>query len=112
MNEWPDGRGDSREDGYGRGSAQAQPEGARRMPHVRRPGPGLPQQPQRPPQPPAARPPAPAYGVPQQQSHGQDTYGGYDSGYNTGQVYGTPQRGPQRPGGPGEGGWPLRRVRH
>ncbi|WP_438313690.1 LCP family protein [Streptomyces sp. HUAS TT3] len=115
MNEWPDGRGGSREDGYGRGSAQAQPEGARRMPHVQRRGPALPpqpQQPQRPPQPPQppagrpGRPPAPAYGVPQQQSHGQDTYGGYDSGYNTGQVYGSPQRSPQHPGGPGGHGGP------
>ncbi|MFI1017632.1 LCP family protein [Streptomyces sp. NPDC020965] len=69
MNDWPEG--------YGRGSQGSEPEGARSMPHVRR------------------RP------VPRQQSQG---YGGgygdaphgnapYDSGYNTGQVYGTPSGG-------------------
>ncbi|QXE36550.1 LCP family protein [Streptomyces sp. GMY02] len=74
MNDWPDGwTGDrgSRGDRYGRGSAGAQPEGARVMPHV---------QPR---------------GVPQQ-SQGYDP--GYDSGYNTGQVYGSPPGG--RNGGP------------
>ncbi|AXE26630.1 LytR family transcriptional regulator [Streptomyces globosus] len=102
MNEWPEGRGDRRDDGYGHGSAQAQPEGARRMPHVQRRQPGLPQQPQRPPQPPVPPRPGrrPAPQVPPQQGagHAADSY---DSGYNTGQVYGTPQRAPQRPGGPG-----------
>ncbi|MFJ9791504.1 LCP family protein [Streptomyces globosus] len=101
MNEWPEGRGDRRDDGYGHGSAQAQPEGARRMPHVQRRQPGLPQQPQRPPQPPVPPRPGrrPAPHVPPQQGAGHDG-DGYDSGYNTGQVYGTPQRAPQRPGGP------------
>ncbi|MEF2525332.1 MULTISPECIES: LCP family protein [Streptomyces] len=101
MNEWPEGRGDRRDDGYGHGSAQAQPEGARRMPHVQRRQPGLPQQPQRPPQPPVPPRPGrrPAPHVPPQQGAGHDA-DGYDSGYNTGQVYGTPQRAPQRPGGP------------
>ncbi|MFE7135286.1 LCP family protein [Streptomyces sp. NPDC057638] len=91
MNDWPDG--------YGRGSQGPEPEGARVMRHVQR------------------RP------VPQQQSQGQDdAYGApYDSGYNTGQVYGTPARSrgaqpppPTRPptpppghyGGPGQPGPP------
>lgn len=102
MNDWPEGwSGDNRGGGYGRGSASARPESARVMRQVRRgatppPGPG---------------PSAPPYsgGVPQQPSYvdgqghgGQD---GYDSGYNTGQVYGTPGgRGPAgqgpRPGRP------------
>ncbi|MFD7442434.1 LCP family protein [Streptomyces sp. NPDC059909] len=60
-------------DGYGRGS-QGEPEGARAMRHVQ----------QRP--------------VPQQQSQGYDDYAPYDSGYSTGQVYGTPS------GGGGHGG--------
>ncbi|MEU7553824.1 LCP family protein [Streptomyces sp. NPDC044571] len=128
MSEWPEGRGDARDDGYGRASAQAQPDGARRMPHVRRRQQGLPQQqPQRPAQPqqPPARPGRPpAYGVPPQHAQGHDSYeGGYDSGYNTGQVYGAPQRpggpggpgGPRRPGGPGgpgSSGDPLHVVAH
>ncbi|MFG2985384.1 LCP family protein [Streptomyces sp. NPDC048258] len=113
MNDWPEGwSGDRdergrRDDGYGRGSAQAQPEGAQRMQHVQRqqaPRPAVP--------PPARRPgtPPPAPGVPPQQTQGPDTYGGYDSGYNTGQVYGSPAgpggpaqppSGPGRPGAPG-----------
>lgn len=57
-----------------------------------------PQQPQRPAQPP--RPARPV--VPPQHAQGHDTYGGYDSGYNTGQVYGAPSGGaPGSPGGPG-----------
>ncbi|MEU6557769.1 LCP family protein [Streptomyces sp. NPDC046915] len=93
MNDWPEGWSDeNRGPRYGRGSAGgAQPEGARVMRQVRR-GP--------------AGPPgqggygapgqaAPPYGggVPQQPSYvdgqGHDGgYGEYDSGYNTGQVYG------------------------
>ncbi|UYQ62465.1 LCP family protein [Streptomyces peucetius] len=95
MNDWPEGRtadggnGDVR--GYGRGSAGAQPEGARVMRHVQRP----------------AAPPR--GGVPpQQRGYDQGGYAepGYDSGYNTGQVYGRPGGGggipPQGPphGGP------------
>ncbi|MEC4575673.1 LCP family protein [Streptomyces virginiae] len=100
MNDWPEGR----DDAYGRGSARPQPEGVQRMRHIQR----QPQQPPRPPQPgqpprpqrPAG--PVPAPGVPPQQAGGHDTYGGYDSGYNTGQVYGAPSGGaPGRPGGPG-----------
>ncbi|MFG2723113.1 LCP family protein [Streptomyces sp. NPDC048416] len=94
MNEWPDARsGNARgnsDDGYGRGSSAAQPEGARRMPHVRRP-------------------------VPQQQPAHDDRYvqprygqggsvpgqGSYDSGYSEGHVYGGGPTGPGGPGGPG-----------
>ncbi|RSS86891.1 LCP family protein [Streptomyces sp. WAC05950] len=100
MNDWPEGR----DDAYGRGSTRPQPEGVQRMRHIQR----QPQQPPRPPQPgqpprpqrPAG--PVPTPGVPPQQAGGHDTYGGYDSGYNTGQVYGAPSGGaPGRPGGPG-----------
>ncbi|MGP3686459.1 LCP family protein [Streptomyces sp. IBSNAI002] len=93
MNDWPEGR----EDGYGRGSAGSQPEGARRMRHVQR------QQPPRPAVPPPARRPGPppAPSVPPQHGQRHDTYGGYDSGYNTGQVYGSPA-GPGGPGGPSQ----------
>jgi LCP family protein required for cell wall assembly len=90
MNDWPEGwSDDNRGPRYGRGSAGAQPEGARVMRHV-----------QRGPVPPGQRgygapgPSAPPYnaGVPQQPSYtdgqGYDEYGDYDSGYNTGQVYG------------------------
>ncbi|MGY5007122.1 LCP family protein [Streptomyces sp. 900105755] len=94
MNEWPEGWSDgNRGNQYGRGSAGAQPEGARVMRQVRR-----------------GEPSAPPYGapqqgggyagVPQQPSYndgydGGGGYDGFDSGYNTGQVYG---------GGPGGGG--------
>lgn len=97
MNDWPEGwSDDNRAPRYGRGSAGAQPEGARVMRQVRRgpatppgqgghPGPG---------------PSAPPYGgVPHQQGYGGQGYGGgydnrgYDSGYNTGQVYGGGRRG-------------------
>jgi LCP family protein required for cell wall assembly len=98
MSEWPQGwSDDNRGNQYGRGSASAQPEGARVMRQVRR-----------------GEPSAPPYGspqqgggyagVPQQPSYGggysdggggYGDGGGYDSGYNTGQVYG---------GGPGGGG--------
>ncbi|MEU0989582.1 LCP family protein [Streptomyces sp. NPDC005953] len=78
MNDWPEG--------YGRGSQGSQPEGARAMRHVQR------------------RP------VPQQQSQGHDDghNAPYDSGYNTGQVYGSPagranRQGPQG-GQPAYGG--------
>ncbi|MEV0035598.1 LCP family protein [Streptomyces sp. NPDC050804] len=81
MNDWPDGwtgDRDNRGDRYGRGSAGAQPEGARVMPHV---------QPR---------------GVPQQsQGYDRGPEPGYDSGYNTGQVYGSPPGGGGgRNGGP------------
>ncbi|MET9609061.1 LCP family protein [Streptomyces sp. NPDC006512] len=90
-----------RDDGYGRGSGQAQPEGAQRMRHVQR-QPQPPQRPARPPVPPQSPPAgAPAYGVPPQQTRGPGGPGGYDSGYNTGQVYGSPS-GPGGPGRPGQ----------
>ncbi|MEU9287340.1 LCP family protein [Streptomyces sp. NPDC048275] len=97
MNDWPDGWDDNRNNGgnrYGRGSAGGQPESARVMRQVRRgpagPGPGPGQA-------------APPYGgVPQQPSYndGQGYDNAYNSGYNTGQVYGTPN-GPGGPQGPG-----------
>lgn len=85
MNDWPEGwSGDNRGDRYGRGSASAQPESARVMRQVRR----------------GQAPPYSA-GVPPQQGYvngqGHGDYDGYDSGYNTGQVYGSP-------GGAGHGG--------
>ncbi|WP_210588189.1 LCP family protein [Streptomyces sp. GESEQ-35] len=89
MSDWPGARSDeNRGSRYGRGSASAQPEGPRVMRQVRRG--------------PAAPPGQGAYGggVPQQQSYvnGGYTDDGYDSGYNTGQVYGSPGGG--GPGGP------------
>ncbi|MFB7504938.1 LCP family protein [Streptomyces broussonetiae] len=96
MNDWPEGWSDNNGGPrYGRGSAGAQPEGARAMRQVRR-GPAVP---------PGQRsygdpgPAAPPYGagVPQQPSYtdgqGYDEGAGYDSGYNTGQVYGGGHRG-------------------
>ncbi|MFJ2598263.1 LCP family protein [Streptomyces erythrochromogenes] len=104
MNDWPEGR----DDAYGRGSARPQPEGVQRMRHIQR----QPQQPPRPPQPQRPAGPVPTPGVPPQQAGGHDTYGGYDSGYNTGQVYGAPSGGapgrPQGPGGPSGPGGPGR----
>ncbi|MCY0934665.1 LCP family protein [Streptomyces sp. H34-S4] len=89
-----------RDDGYGQGSGQAQPEGARRMRHVQRPGPQASrQQPQQPPHRPA-QPPAVAPYVPPQQDGSYNPAGGYDSGYNTGQVYGGGHGGGQPPTGP------------
>ncbi|WP_328871831.1 LCP family protein [Streptomyces sp. NBC_00287] len=90
MNNWPEGWSDNnRGSGYGHGSASARPDGARVMRQVRR-GPAAPS---------GGGQAAPPYGVPPQPSYvdgqGQD---GYDSGYNTGQVYGSP------PGGGGGGG--------
>ncbi|MGP4085843.1 LCP family protein [Streptomyces sp. KR55] len=93
MNDWPQGwSDDNRGTRYGRGSTGAQPEGARVMRQVRR-GPAAP---------PGGGQAAPQYGVPQQPSYvdGQG-YDAYDSGYNTGQVYGAP--GGRGPGGPGDG---------
>ncbi|MCW7943340.1 transcriptional regulator [Streptomyces hygroscopicus] len=91
MNDWPEGWSDhSRGNRYGRGSTSAQPEGARVMRQVRR-EPGGPRGPQA----------APPYGgVPRQPTYADEQgYDDYDSGYNTGQVYGTPGGGPQGPGG-------------
>lgn len=85
MNEWPNGRsGDQSGNRYGYGSGSAEPEGARAMPQVRRDaGPG--HQRNEPPLPPSMSPRRGAT-VPPQQSQGYDD--SYNSGYNTGQVYG------------------------
>ncbi|GGW66005.1 LCP family protein [Streptomyces griseoloalbus] len=101
MTDWPEARSDDNRGGrYGRGSASAQPEGARVMRQVRR---GQ-----------AAPPGQGAYGgVPQQPSYvdgrGHGGPDGYDSGYNTGQVYGTPGGGGPggQGGGPGHGQRPA-----
>ncbi|CAL9543334.1 LCP family protein [Streptomyces sp. Tu 3180] len=92
MNDWPEAwSDDNRGSRYGRGSASAQPESARVMRQIRRG--------------PAAPAGQGAYGgVPQQPSYvdgrGHGGPDGYDSGYNTGQVYGTPGGGGTgRPGG-------------
>ncbi|WP_336110599.1 LCP family protein [Streptomyces sp. PTD9-10] len=90
MNDWPQGwSDDNRGPRYGRGSGGTQPEGARVMRQVRR-GPAGPPGQQR----------GYGAGVPQQPSYvdgeGYDDgagYGEYDSGYNTGQVYGGGQGG-------------------
>ncbi len=95
MNDWPQGwSGNNGGDRQGRGSASAQPEGARVMRQVQR-GPGG-----------APRSSAPPHGVPPQQSY-TDGHGdsGYD-GYNTGQVYGG-GGGPQGPGPDGRSGRPA-----
>ncbi|MCX3063380.1 LCP family protein [Streptomyces beihaiensis] len=95
MNEWPDGWSDRQSGGggrggYGRGSANARPEGARVMPHVQR-------QRSVPPQPPAYDD---GYG-----EYGNGPGNTYDSGYNTGQVYGQPGRGHHPRGGDGGDGY-------
>jgi LCP family protein required for cell wall assembly len=89
MNQWPSGWTDEPRDRYGRGSAASEPEGARAMPHVRRP------------------PTVPPQGGPRHDGYpggrpGYDDYAGppgYDSGYSDGQVYGGP-------GGGDRGGYP------
>ncbi|MER7952948.1 LCP family protein [Streptomyces sp. NPDC096079] len=86
MNDWPD------DGGYGRGNANSQPEGPRRMSHVQRPQ--VPQQPPRAQQ---------GYGQPgHNPNFTQAQNQGYDSGYSSGQVYG----GQQHQGGGGRGGVP------
>ncbi|MFF6881277.1 LCP family protein [Streptomyces sp. NPDC012474] len=100
MNDWPEGfSGDNRGRRYGRGSSSAQPESARVMRQVRR-GPAA-----SPGQAPYGGAPPYGGGVPPQPSYvdggGHGPGDGYDSGYNTGQVYGSP--GGRGPGGPGDG---------
>ncbi|WP_244302349.1 LCP family protein [Streptomyces viridosporus] len=91
MSDWPQARpDDDRGNRYGRGSASAQPESARVMRQVRRGS--------------AAPAGQGAYGgVPHQPSYvdgrGHGGPEGYDSGYNTGQVYGAPGGGSGRPAG-------------
>ncbi|MBT3153297.1 LCP family protein [Streptomyces sp. CHD11] len=92
MNDWPEARSDNnRGSRYGRGSGSAQPESARVMRQVRR-GQAAP----------AGQ--AGYGGVPQQPSYVDGSgHGGFDSGYNTGQVYGSPAGGGPGGGGPGGG---------
>ncbi|MFF8952228.1 LCP family protein [Streptomyces sp. NPDC014940] len=97
MNDWPQGwSDDNRGPRYGRGSGGVQPEGARVMRQVQR-GPAVPPGRRSYGTPGSSAPPHGA-GVPQQPSYvdGQG-YDDYDSGYNTGQVYGG-----GGPGGPDE----------
>ncbi|MFE7623180.1 LCP family protein [Streptomyces sp. NPDC057509] len=98
MNDWPDGWTDDNRSGnrYGQGSGSERPESARSMPHVqRRPAP-----PRQRPAPPRQRP------VPQQPAGYDEGRPQYDSGYNTGQVYGGENggRGAGHGQGPGDGG--------
>lgn len=99
MNDWPEGwNGDNRGgNGYGQGSASGRPESARSMPHV-----------QRRPTPPQQRPAPPRQRQVPQQPGGYGDAPEYDSGYNTGQVYGGGQGGRGgggHGGGPGDGGY-------
>ncbi|MFE9820204.1 LCP family protein [Streptomyces sp. NBC_00236] len=100
MNDWPEGWTDDDRSGnrYGQGSASNRPESARSMPHV-----------QRRPAPPRQRPAPPRQPqVPQQQPGGYGDAPEYDSGYNTGHVYGGGQGGRGgggHGGGPGDGGY-------
>ncbi len=90
MNDWPEAWSDDNRGGrYGRGSGSAQPESARVMRQVRRGQPAPPGQ-------------APYGQVPQQPRYADGGYDEYDSGYNTGQVYGGGRgggdgHGPERP---------------
>ncbi|MEV8051897.1 LCP family protein [Streptomyces bacillaris] len=102
MNDWPDRRTGDPNERYGRGSASPQPESARAMPHIqRRPAP--PQRPSVPPQRPHVPPQSQGHDDRYPGSGGHNPDSGYDSGYNTGQVYGAGGRGPGG-GGPGGGG--------
>lgn len=100
MNDWPEGWTDDDRSGnrYGQGSASNRPESARSMPHV-----------QRRPAPPQQRPAPPRQPqLPQQQPGGYGDAPEYDSGYNTGHVYGGGQGGRGgggHGGGPGDGGY-------
>lgn len=117
MSDWPDAR-NSNGDRHGYGSGGAQPEGARVMRHVQRGGPSAPGQPGSVPH--QGRPPHDdAYDDLYRDQRPQDPYArdggpngpgqdGYDSGYNTGQVYGAPAG---RGGGPGGPAAPPRRPR-
>jgi LCP family protein required for cell wall assembly len=95
MNDWPDRRTGDRSERYGRGSASPQPESARAMPHIQRPAP--PQRPQVPPQRPQGRD---GY----DDGYGNSPDPGFDSGYNTGQVYGSGGGGSDGRGGGGRRG--------
>ncbi len=103
MNDWPDRRTGDRSDRYGRGSASPQPEGARAMPHIQR-RPSSPQRPQMPPQRPQVPPQSQGYDDRYQDGGYGNPEPGYDSGYNTGQVYGGGSGGSGRGGGGRRGG--------
>ncbi|XCM31887.1 LCP family protein [Streptomyces parvus] len=104
MNDWPDRRTGDRSERYGRGSASAQPEGARAMPHIQR-RPSSPQRPQMPPQRPQVPPQSQGYDDRYQDGgYGNGPEPGYDSGYNTGQVYGSGSGGSDGRGGGGRRG--------
>ncbi|MFI5634491.1 LCP family protein [Streptomyces sp. NPDC051664] len=96
---WTD---DNRDDRYGRGSDNAQPEGARVMRHVQRhpaPPPQRPAPPRQYPAPPQQRRPEPP-----RYADGYDDNAGYDNGYSNGQVYGGGNGGGRGYGG-GDGGY-------
>ncbi|WP_438487655.1 LCP family protein [Streptomyces sp. S186] len=103
MNEWPQGRsGDQSGNRYGRGSS-GEPEGARAMPHVRRDaGPGYGRS--EPPLPPSLSPRRGGGSAPRQSQGYSQGYDDYDSGYNTGQVYGGGGRGGRGTGAGGHDG--------
>ncbi|MFF1381415.1 LCP family protein [Streptomyces sp. NPDC058308] len=125
MSDWPDDQGGGR--GYGGGRGDSQPEGARVMRHIQR---GQPSRPAG--TPPGGVPPQPSYDdgyderygdgrpygdarddvfeprTPRQDPYGQNPGNAYDSGYNTGQVYGQPNGGN---GGQGGAGHPPRAAR-
>ncbi len=111
MNDWPDRRTGDRSDRYGRGSASPQPEGARAMPHIQR-RPSSPQRPQMPPQRPQVPPQSQGYDDRYQDGGYGNPEPGYDSGYNTGQVYGgsggSGRGGGGRRGGGDGGTWAAR----
>ncbi|MDN5381621.1 MULTISPECIES: LCP family protein [Streptomyces] len=95
MTDWPEGwSGGDQGPRYGRGSASPQPEGARVMRQVRRGGRGGYGSPG------GSGPSAPPHRIPPQPSYVDGGDQGYDSGYNTGQVYGRRAGGP---GGPDDG---------
>ncbi|MGW1191232.1 LCP family protein [Streptomyces sp. NPDC002559] len=103
MSDWPDGRTDDNRSGnrYGQGSDNDRPESARVMRHVQRPS--VPPQPRNAPRGSAPRQRRPE--PPQYAPGGNGAPGGnaaYDSGYNTGQVYGGGDG--RRAGGNGRGG--------
>ncbi|MFJ9573323.1 LCP family protein [Streptomyces bacillaris] len=107
MNDWPDRRTGDPNERYGRGSTSPQPESARAMPHIQR-RPAQPQRPSVPPQRPHVPPQSQGYDDRYPGSGGHNPDSGYDSGYNTGQVYGAGGRGAGdggRGGGGGDGGY-------
>ncbi|MET9916651.1 LCP family protein [Streptomyces sp. NPDC006435] len=99
MSDWPDGRTDDNRSGnrYGQGSDNDRPESARVMRHVQRPS--VPPQPRN-----APRGSAPRQRRPEPPQYAPGDNAAYDSGYNTGQVYGDGRRAGGNGGGGGGGG--------